>query len=365
MKILITGAHFTPALAVIEQLKKTYNADILYVGRKTTMEGDQTESAESQILPRMEIKFIPITAGRLQRSFTIHTIPSLLKIPLGFIQAIFIILQFRPDVVLSFGGYVAVPTVLASWLFSIPIIIHEQTLVMGLTNRISALFADKIAVSFKENMAGAKTILTGNPIRQSVLSPQGVNLTHPGGGLNGLKPPIVLITGGSQGSHIINQTVEEVLDELTKMATVVHISGENKFGDYERLSKKQNEKYIVRKWLGKEWGALLSITDLVVSRGGINTLMELAYLTKPALVIPIPYLYQDEQNKNAHFFQELGLVKSLPQSKLSGKTLLENIKVMLKDLDNLKRQALGAKQVVSPDAAKMIALETVLLCRQK
>lgn len=352
MKVLITGAHFTPAVAVIEELKKNKNIEIVYVGRKTTQEGDNSPSAESQILPSMGVKFIPITTGRLQRSFTLYTIPSLLKIPVGFLQALYIILSQKPDVVLSFGGYVAVPLVVAGWLFSIPVIVHEQTLVSGLANTISSLFADKVAVSFKDTLKGEKVILTGNPIRKNILG-----LSHPRGVTKG---PVVLITGGNQGSHAINLAVEEALSKLVKIAKIIHVTGDSKFKDFERLQNHQSENYMVKKWAGKEWGQLLSEADLLVSRAGINTLSEMAILGKPGLVIPVPYLYKDEQNKNAKYFEKLGLVKVLPQSKLSGETLITNIKAMLKDLDKLKEEATKAKSVIIPDAAKRLALETIL-----
>jgi len=131
MKILVTGAHFTPAVAVIEEFKKRPNIEIVYIGRNTTREGDTSPSIESQVLPDLGIKFIPIITGRLQKDFTLFTIPSLLKIPIGFMQALFFILGEKPDVILSFGGYVAVPLVFIGWLFSIPIIVHEQTLVLS------------------------------------------------------------------------------------------------------------------------------------------------------------------------------------------------------------------------------------------
>src|SRR3990167_5082544 len=158
MKILVTGAHFTTAVAVIEELKnlpagrqEQKDIDIVYVGRKTTREGDSSHSVESQVLPQLGVKFISIITGRLQRAFTIYTFSSLLKIPIGFLQSFFILLKEKPDVILSFGGYVAVPLVIAGWLLSIPIIIHEQTLVSGLANTISSFFADKVAVSFEND----------------------------------------------------------------------------------------------------------------------------------------------------------------------------------------------------------------------
>ncbi len=394
MKILVTGAHFTTAVAVIEELQKQSGVEIVYVGRKTTREGDSSPSPESKVLPEMGVKFIPLTTGRLQRTFTPYTIPSLLKVPFGFLQAIWILLKEKPDAILSFGGYVAVPVVIAGWLMSIPIMIHEQTIVTGLANKISSFFATKIAVSFpvKNDFNKKKVILTGNPLRKEIITiipakagfqktdsnwipdhPKGTSLfevaqVRDDNSILKLfktgkkeKLPVILITGGNQGSHVINEAVEKCLDKLIKIACVIHQTGDSKFGDYEKLEAKQGERYIVQKFIYSEMPYILANTDLVVGRAGINTLSELAYLGTPAIVIPVPYLHQDEQNKNAKYFEELGLVKTLPQSKLNGQSLLENIKEILKDLTEIRKQAKNAKEMIIPDAAKRLALETVLL----
>ncbi|MDP3758089.1 MAG: UDP-N-acetylglucosamine--N-acetylmuramyl-(pentapeptide) pyrophosphoryl-undecaprenol N-acetylglucosamine transferase, partial [Candidatus Daviesbacteria bacterium] len=320
---------------------------------KTTLEGDKTQSVESKALPEMGVKFVPIVTGRLQRSLTIFTFFSLLKIPIGFLQAFLIILQERPDVILSFGGYVAVPVVIAGWLFSIPIIVHEQTLVSGLANRVSAIFADKIAISFKEtNFQGEKVILTGLPIRRSI-----VEISSSVSRRNS-RLPAILVVGGNQGSHVINLALDGCLKELLKRVVVYHQTGDSKYQDYERLSKLENDSYKVFKFIDKDWGKVLGKCDLVVSRAGINTLTELSLLGKPALVVPIP---NAEQNKNARYFEGLGLARVLPQAKLSAETLLENIMIMLKNLDRLKEKAKETKEVIIPYAAKKLALETLLL----
>ena len=354
MKVLLTGTHFTTALATIEEFKNYPKVELVYVGRKTTREGDKTLSQESLELPKMGVKFIPIIAGRLQRSFTIYTIPSLLKIPIGFIQAFWILIQEKPDVTLSFGGYVSVPLVFWSWLLSIPVIIHEQTLVTGLANKISSFFADKIAVSFPvdNNFPKEKVILTGNPLRKEILEIrlQPSRLPH--------KLPTILVTGGNQGSHIINLAMENCLDKLIKVAKVIHQTGDSKLEDFERLEVRQNESYQIFKWI-PDMGKVLKNVDLIIGRAGINILIEAAYLGIPVLAIPIPYLYGDEQNKNANFFEKLRLVRILPQSKLSGKTLLANIKSCLNDLNHFHQDAKNAKSVIIPDAAKKLALETI------
>lgn len=365
MKILLTGAHYTPAVAVIEEIRKYPDTEILYVGRKTTREGDPAPSLESQVIPKLGVRFISITTGRLQRAFTRYTILSLLKIPVGIMQALFIIATERPDIILSFGGYVAVPIVFTGWLFSIPIIVHEQTLVSGLANKISSIFADKIALSFAQKVESNKTLLTGLPLRKEVLSSNRKLLNKEYElfikRANNKKLPIITITGGNQGSHAINAAVEGCLEKLTNLACIIHQTGDSTFRDFERLEKHKSDSYLPKKVFLSEMGTVLSISDFVVSRAGANTLLELAYLSKPALVIPIPYLYVDEQNKNARYFENLGLVRILPQRDLNPNSLLENIKWMVQNITTLKKEAKDAKKVVIPDAAARLALETILL----
>ncbi len=375
MKVLITGTHFTPAVAVLKEFKKRKSIEIVYVGRKTTLEGDLSQSVESKIFPNLGVKFISIITGRLQRNFTLYTIPSVLKLPIGFIQSIYIILSEKPDVILSFGGYVSVPIVIAGWLFSVPIIIHEQTVVSGLANKISAIFASRVALSFDtDSNSGKKNVLiTGNPIREEIKFFNKFELAFEYKEIfrkaKAEKLPVILVIGGNQGSHTINLIIEKCLPDLSKIGYVIHQTGDSKFKDFERLQESQNEqvlsfgnkKYLVKKWIGKEVGKVLSKVDMVISRAGINTLSELAFLGKPALVIPFEPLYQDEQNKNAKYFEKFGLVKILPQKKLSSKNLVGNIKIVLNNLNSFKEKAEQARKAIIPDAAERLALETVIL----
>lgn len=375
MKILITGTHFTPAQATVEELKKYPDIKLVYLGRKYTREGDSSPSLESQVLPKLGVKFIPIVSGRLQRSFTFYTLPSLLKIPIGFIQSFYYLIKESPDVILSFGGYLAVPVVICGWLLSIPIIIHEQTLVSGLANRISAFFASKIAISFSEHKLSKsnKSVLTGNPLRAEIINPP----------LDGPSPlyqkfiteakskhlPLVFITGGNQGSHIINEKVAQILPQLTKIAYIIHQTGDSKYKDFEKLiiqkeTLASSDHYMVSKWIdGRDLGGIMSGTDVVVSRAGMNTLLELAYYQIPTLLIPLPYLSFDEQNINAHFFKSLGLAQILPQKELTSEVLISEIEKMLANLPNLKKEAQGASKIIIADAAKRLALETVILVK--
>ena len=384
MKILLTGAHFTPAQAVIEELQvlnsqalQDDKIEIVYVGRTTTREGDSTPSVESEVLPKLRVKFVPITAGRIRKVFDIWTIISLLKIPIGFIQAPFILLSENPDVIVSFGGYVAVPVVIWGWLLSKPIIVHEQTLVTGLANSISNLFATKIAVSFKKenSFEGEKIVLTGNPMRKELV--EGSNSAKSDPEIRQViaqakkeKLPLIYVTGGNQGSHTINLAVSEILPNLTLKAVVIHQTGDSEYQDYEHLLEKQSglkkpEHYLVRKWIEvNDLAQILKKCDLVVSRAGANTLLELAYFAIPTLVIPLPITNKNEQLQNATFFQKSGLCELLFQSQLNGKNLQKKLEQMLADAHNLKSQAKLAKSVVIEDGAKRLSQEILILAKK-
>lgn len=364
MKVLITGTHFTPAVAVIEKLLKEEDIKIVYVGRKNTREWDSSPSVESSILPHMGVKFVPIISGRLVRSFSVLTIISLLKIPVGFIQAPLILLKEKPDVIVSFGGYTAVPVVIAGWLFSIPVLIHEQGLRLGVANKISSFFADKIALSFydPENL-GEKVLVIGNPLREEIahsVLKDGSEVPKFIRKARKKKKNVILVTGGNQGSHIINLVTTEIVEQLVKNTAIIHITGNSKFHDYDSLKLKQNESYLVYKWVDKEFGYILENCDLVITRGGINTLMEVAFFKKPMIIVPIP---NKEQTANAKYFKDLGMADVISQKKLTSGLLLEHIKEILK---NYKIKVIAEDRMIkdiNEDAALKLALEILLLGR--
>lgn len=337
MKILITGGHLTPALAVIEQLPN--DVHVLYVGRKYALEGDKAFSLEYQTILNMHIPFAELTTGRLQRKLTIHTIPSLLKLPVGLAQAIKIVHSYKPDVILSFGGYVSVPIAFAAKLLRIPIIIHEQTLEAGLANRIVAPLASKICISWQTSakfFPKNKTILTGNPAVATILNTIRPTKKH------ATTLPKVVIVGGSLGSHAINLLVEGSMDKLTQEFHVLHQTGDAKqFGDYDRLiakkqmlEKKLQDRYLPIKFIDpKDIISAFQQADLVVTRAGINTITTLLLLNKPAFVIPLPISQNNEQRKNALFLKEHGLGEVVSQDSLTPEKFFNYIHAMIKNRD--------------------------------
>ena len=154
-KILLTGGHAaTTAIATVEEIlkRKRHVWDIYWVGSGKAIEGSKIPTLESISLPKLGVKVRSIITGRLQRKFTIWTIPSLIKMPIGFIHAFLIINKIKPNIVISFGGYAALPIVVIGKVMKIPIVLHEQTMTVGKANKISAFFADRIALARGESM---------------------------------------------------------------------------------------------------------------------------------------------------------------------------------------------------------------------
>ena len=362
MKIILTGGHLTPALAVIEELSSKGRSasgrkshKILFIGRKYALEGDPALSLEYKTINSLKIPFASITTGRLQRIFTRHTIPSLFKIPFGFIQAFKIVNDFRPDVVLGFGGYLSLPVIFSAFFLRIPIVIHEQTLDGGIANRIASKFAQKICISWETSQRffpKEKTVLTGNPIKAELLKSK----------IKNQKSKIIYITGGSLGSHVINILVEGSIEKLLQKFNIIHQTGEAKeYNDFERLQALKNnlpgdlkKRYVLKKFLNSfEVSRAITNSDLVVSRAGINTICEIMFLQKPSLLIPISF--SSEQARNALFLKKLGLAEVFLEKNLTSVKFQNAIESMTKNIEIYKKNIHAAKSLIKKDAAKKIA----------
>lgn len=357
IKIIITGGVLTPALAVIDELKEQVKWEIYYLGRRYSMEGDPTLSVESKVIPQKGVNFISFNPGRLQRRFTKYTVLSLLRIPVGLFQALIILRKIKPQVILSFGGYVSVPVVVAGWFLRIPVLTHEQTIVFGLASKINSFFARVVAVSFPQSRSyfpQKKVILTGNPLRKAIFKSQKpIWLKR-----NILNSKVIYITGGNQGSHLINQAVLEILPDLIAKYVIIHQTGEKDFSEILNQKMSEDQKflgYFVLPYINdEEIGWVFDQADLVVSRAGANTISEMAALGKPAILIPIPWTYQDEQTKNARMLVDTGLAEMIPESNLSGKALLSKIDTMMSNLKKYKSGASLAQKSIKVDASRKI-----------
>lgn len=372
MKILIVvggGGHFSPALAVIEQMPKEWKVQL--VGRKFTFEADQALSLEYQTAQRLRIPFKPLMTGRLQRKFTRHTLTSLVKIPIGLAQAVGIVRRYRPDVVLSFGGYVSVPVIMAAAMQRVPIVIHEQTLQAGLANKIASRFAKKICLSWNESQKyfpKEKSVLTGNPLRKAFMQNVQKDAQHK----TSEKKPLIYITGGSGGAHGINVLIEGCLEKLVEKYTVIHQTGDSKqYNDFAWLEERKKQlpealqkRYLLKKFIDSEQVVqILSQADLIIARSGINTVTELLYLGKPSLLIPLLYGQHNEQLANANFMKQIGLAQIVNQRKTTSDELVKKIDEMILRLDGYALYKTEAQQLIHTDAAEKI-LEVVRYAKE-
>lgn len=364
MKLLITGGHVTPALAVIDTLLKKHDVDIVFVGRKYINEYEKTETFEYQEVKKRDVPFIHLNTGRLTRVLSLNSIKRLFLVIKGFISAFSILRKEKPDVILSFGGYIALPIAFAGYCLHIPVYTHEQTISPGFANKVIGFFSKKVFVSFAENKNDfdpAKTIVTGNPVRESIFQTKSEPFKLPSG------RPIVYVTGGSLGAHSINIHIEKILPQLLEKYTMIHQTGDVKeYGGHERIKKIKEalpeslQKYYFTQsnFYDDEIGFIYQKADLFVSRAGANTYFELLALHKPAILIPLPWSANGEQKRHAELFKEKGFGEVFYQDHPS-EELRELIDMMI---ENKKKYEYNFSNLdsSSKDNAAEIIVSTVL-----
>lgn len=341
INIVLTGGHAaTPGLAVIEKLRETYtNLNIYWIGSKKAVEGSNVKTLEYKIFPSLGVNFISLTTGKIQTKLTRYTISSLLKIPIGFIQSLFILIKVRPKVIFSFGGYASFPVVFWGWVFGVPVILHEQTIVAGRASRASIFFSTKIALAHIESspfFPSSKIVITGNPVIKEIFD---VKLKiHPG------NPRTILVMGGSRGSEFINEEVVKLVPALHKKYKLVHITGES---HYDKIKSHQRLGYeVVSSVDPLEMANYYQNADLVISRSGANTVAEIIVTKRPAILIPLPRTYMNEQVENALYAQKFGIAEVMLEKEVNPNLLIAKIEEMFK---NWKKIQANVSNKVSPD----------------
>jgi len=345
MKILFTGGgtlgSVMPLVAIhqkficrdaaLPRLKEEYQS--LWIGTK--------KGPEKDVVEKQGIEFKFISAGKLRRYFDLRNIIDLFKIKFGFWQAFFIILKFKPHVVLTAGAFVSVPVVWAAWILRVPIIIHQQDVKAGLANKLMAPFATKITVALDKSLKDynkKKTVLVGNQVRKELV----IRNKEVGGkeilnkfGLKG-NLPVLLVVGGGTGALALNKIVINALDELTKFCQIIHVTGKGKCQSVKVSGVKNN--YVQVEFLGEEIFDALEAADVVISRAGMSFLTELAFLKKPTIIVPIPNSHQE---KNAEYLVEKEACVYLKQKELDKVKFVKQVKPLIDD-ERLQKE-LGEK----------------------
>jgi len=337
-KILICGGHPTPALAVIDELRKNHpEISLVFVGRKYAIESERTLSYEYKGCMDRKILFHELHAGRITRIITKSSILNIVRVPYGFVQALFILLKEKPNTVISFGGYIALPIAFWAWIFQIPVFTHEQTMKPGAANKWIGFFSKKIFVAFESVVSYFpmhKTEWVGNPVRDVVFIQNKLSFQ--------VDPsvPLLYITGGSLGSHSINVHIFSLLEKLLPSFAVIHQVGDVKeYGDLDNAQKLKRQfqkmypdRYIpVAHIVENEIGSVYKEAEFIIGRSGANTFFELIALQKPALFIPLPWSAHGEQKAHAEFFKEHGIGEVFDQKNDSNE-LLSTVQVLHKNI---------------------------------
>lgn len=331
-KIFICGGHATPAIALIDELAKDSSLEIVFVGRRS--------AAEHGLIIGKGIRFLPLVAGK--RSWS-----TVFQIPVGFIQACIYCVREKPNLIVSFGGYVALPVAIAGWILQIPVITHEQTLKLGLANKIIAHIAKRTCVTHTETLRQFPSgIVTGLPLRTELFHPP----KKPAYDIDEANFPLIYITGGSQGALSLNEKILPAIHELTKSYTVIHQTGP--------ISYKNATRYIVERYISiSKLSWILAHAMIVIGRSGANTTMELAALGKVAVLVPLPWSAENEQFLHATWLAHFGGAQVIAQDALTPEVLIRTIKKIREQFEQYHRRAENLSLQIPRDGAKRLAKE--------
>lgn len=335
-----TGGHVIPALAIANQLKKSYNAEVLFIGT--------ARGIENRLVPAAGYPLQLVRVGALKNVSLLTRLKTSFDLPRAVWDASGMLNQFAPDVVIGVGGYASGPAMLAAVVKHIPTLAFEPNVVPGFANRIVARMVSGAAVHFEETAEYFRNPkVTGVPVRQAFFE-----IAPKRGGT-----PTVLVFGGSQGAHAINQAMLRCLPVLRREAPglrIIHQTGERDYNDALAAYAGMGDAAEVYKFID-DMPAAFSRADLVVCRSGASTVAEIAAAGKPAVFVPFPRAADDHQRVNAEALAKYGAAVVVEESKLEGVWLAETIAALLQDTNRLHQMSEAARSLSHPNAAIEIA----------
>jgi UDP-N-acetylglucosamine--N-acetylmuramyl-(pentapeptide) pyrophosphoryl-undecaprenol N-acetylglucosamine transferase len=335
-----TGGHVIPALAIANELKKSYGAELLFVGT--------ARGIENRLVPAAGYPLKLVRVGALKNVSLMTRAKTAFVLPRAVWDASRTLNEFAPDVVIGVGGYASGPAMLAALVKHVPTLAFEPNVVPGFANRVVARFVSGAAVHFEET---AKYFhhaeVTGVPVRHAFFE---IPPKRDG-------TPTLLVFGGSQGAHAINQAMIRCLPELERQAPAIHIihqTGEGDYNDALAAHGAAHSSAEVSKFI-EDMPAAFARADLVVCRSGASTVAEIAAAGKPAIFVPFPRAADDHQRVNAEALAREGAAVVVEESKLEGVWLAETISTLLQDAGTLHRMSAAARSLAHPNAARDIA----------
>ncbi len=352
-----TGGHVIPALAIANELKKSYGAECLFIGT--------ARGIENRLVPAAGFPLQLVRVGALKNVSLMTRLKTAFDLPRALWDAGRMLNEFAPDVVIGVGGYASGPAMLTAVMKHIPTLAFEPNVVPGFANRIVARFVSAAAVHFEET---AKYFrhgeVTGVPVRQAFFEIAGKSPLL--GQTAREKSGTLLVFGGSQGAHAINQAMFRCLRVLEREAPgirIIHQTGERDYNDalatYENLaaaapSASAGFTFEVFKFI-EDMPTAFARADLLVCRSGASTVAEITAAGKPAIFVPFPRAADDHQRVNAEALARHGAAVVVEESKLEGVWLAETIAALLQDSPRLQKMSAAARQLAHPNAARDIA----------
>ena len=376
-KVVFTGGHHNSALAVIDWLNENHMPlfKFYWIGKKN-INGTRINTPEYTEITKRRIPFYNLKAGKIFRATSFLYVPRILfeivLIPFGFLQAIYLLVKIRPALIVSFGGYLGLPVVIAGRLLNIVSITHEQTTVLGLANLIISKFVKNVYTAWPVALYNIpledrkKFKYVGLPLRKSVKRSKSITRRN-----NhfikafGDDLPIIYLTGGKSGAKYLNAMMATNIEKILSKASLIwqcgRVPGQNGYEDLKskikKLPKIFQDRVVLRRYiLENEIGDVFGAADLVISRGGAHTVYELAYLKKPCIIIPIPWVSRNEQESNAKLLSSAGIAEILNQEKVTSDDFRKTIFKMLRNLNKYK---LNESLIIEANGQEKLANEII------
>lgn len=344
-----TGGHLFPGIAIAQDIMaRNPKNKILFVSSGKPFEKD--------ILSKNGFKHIPISSGGIKRLGWREQIKSAIKIPRGILQSMCILNKFKPDIVIGVGSYSAGPVVIGAWLMRVPVVLHEQNTIPGVTNKMLSPFAKRIYTSFEEtkkHLKAKKVYLTGNPVRREFIEQIVRNTKLPEVRSDKEGFFTLLILGGSQGAHALNDAVIESLPYLKKKYFFIHQTGQQDEVKVKSIYQSRKIPCDVRAFFD-DMICQYQRADLVICRAGATTVAEITALGKSAIFIPYPFAADNHQAANAKALANAGAAEMILQRDMDVRLLARRIDYYASHPSALSIMAAKAEQLGRPKAAGTI-----------
>ena len=337
-----TGGHVIPGLAIARELRDRYGAEVRFVGT--------ARGLETKLVPEAGFALELIRVGQLKNVSLMTRARTFADLPRGIARCIRLLRSFKPRVVVGVGGYASGPAMMAAILLRVPTVAYEPNAVPGLANRLVGRYVSAAAVSFAQTTSYFRNAtLTGVPVRQAIFDIPARDMSS---------APRLLITAGSQGAKIFNDTLPGIIAPLLKAVpglTVLHQAGPRHFEAVHAAyaaSGADPARWEVRAFID-DMPVQYAACDLVLARAG-STVAELAAAGKPSLLVPLPTAADDHQRKNAEVFADAEAAVMMLQSDVTPETLLAQLVRMLNDRDGLLAMGRRARTLAHPGALERI-----------